>query len=119
MSSVALLGKRWRRCGSSSKSIQQYSAPDYATYLLQQLSRFTGHVTVVDHDSVELSNLHRQVLHTEASVGVPKAVSAQRAIQECVWGQKLLLKRVPVALLNNALESLCTDAIHPFMWSPL
>ena len=35
-----------------------------------------GNLTILDHDSVELSNLHRQVLHTEARVGVNKAQSA-------------------------------------------
>ncbi|AGP31559.1 ThiF family adenylyltransferase [Corynebacterium terpenotabidum] len=37
-----------------------------------------GHLTVIDDDAVELSNLHRQVIHTDAAVGVPKARSARR-----------------------------------------
>ena len=30
---------------------------------------------MIDHDTVEVSNLHRQVLHTQSRVGVSKAVS--------------------------------------------
>ena len=40
----------------------------------------TGHVGLLDYDSVELSNLHRQVLHTEQRVGVQKAESAKLSI---------------------------------------
>ncbi|XP_064392027.1 adenylyltransferase and sulfurtransferase MOCS3-like [Halichondria panicea] len=39
-----------------------------------------GHVGLLDYDSVELSNLHRQVLHTEQRVGVQKAESAKLSI---------------------------------------
>ena len=35
---------------------------------------------VLDDDTVELSNLNRQILHTEATIGMPKAISAARAI---------------------------------------
>lgn len=41
-----------------------------------------GTLGVVDHDRVELSNLHRQILHTEARIGKYKAESAAMAIQE-------------------------------------
>lgn len=44
----------------------------------------TGQITIVDHDTVELSNLHRQVLHTEARVGMSKAQSARLALEACV-----------------------------------
>lgn len=35
-----------------------------------------GHLRIVDDDAVERSNLHRQILHTEAGIGTPKVVSA-------------------------------------------
>lgn len=39
-----------------------------------------GTIGVIDHDSVDLSNLQRQVLHTTARIGIPKAFSAQAAV---------------------------------------
>ncbi|MCF2950344.1 molybdopterin-synthase adenylyltransferase MoeB [Paraglaciecola aquimarina] len=39
-----------------------------------------GGITIVDDDSVELSNLHRQVLHGEADLGDTKCQSAKRAL---------------------------------------
>ena len=41
-----------------------------------------GHITLVDDDKVELTNLQRQVLHTEKSVGANKVDSAQLALQQ-------------------------------------
>lgn len=35
-----------------------------------------GHLVIVDNDSVELSNLNRQLVHGEASLGKPKTASA-------------------------------------------
>ncbi|SEG68812.1 molybdopterin-synthase adenylyltransferase MoeB [Vibrio hangzhouensis] len=39
-----------------------------------------GTLTLVDDDQVELSNLQRQVLHTDASVGLDKVDSAKQAL---------------------------------------
>eukprot|EP00658_Telonema_sp_P-2_P068911 TRINITY_DN5792_c0_g1_i1.p1 TRINITY_DN5792_c0_g1~~TRINITY_DN5792_c0_g1_i1.p1 ORF type:complete len:395 (+),score=92.73 TRINITY_DN5792_c0_g1_i1:173-1357(+) len=39
-----------------------------------------GTIGIVDDDRVEMSNLHRQVLHTEANAGVHKAASARAGI---------------------------------------
>ncbi|MDC0603067.1 molybdopterin-synthase adenylyltransferase MoeB [Aliiglaciecola sp.] len=40
-----------------------------------------GQMTLVDDDVVELTNLQRQVLHDEASIGEKKVVSASRSLQ--------------------------------------
>jgi molybdopterin-synthase adenylyltransferase len=39
-----------------------------------------GRLTLVDHDTVDLTNLQRQIAHTTARVGSPKAESARVAI---------------------------------------
>lgn len=41
-----------------------------------------GTLTICDFDVVDLTNLQRQIIHTTASVGVNKAVSAQQTIYE-------------------------------------
>ncbi|KAJ3744214.1 hypothetical protein DFH05DRAFT_1535507 [Lentinula detonsa] len=40
-----------------------------------------GRIGIIDHDRVELSNLQRQVLHNEETVGMPKAQSAAIALK--------------------------------------
>lgn len=39
-----------------------------------------GHISVIDDDRVERSNLQRQILHTDARIGVAKTTSAQLAL---------------------------------------
>ncbi len=39
-----------------------------------------GKITVVDHDSVDLTNLQRQIAHTTARIGQPKVASVQQAM---------------------------------------
>jgi molybdopterin/thiamine biosynthesis adenylyltransferase len=39
-----------------------------------------GHITVVDHDHVDMTNLQRQIAHTMERVGQPKVLSIQTAI---------------------------------------
>ena len=40
-----------------------------------------GRIGIVDHDVVELSNLQRQVLHSEETVGIPKVESAAQSLK--------------------------------------
>ena len=51
---------------------------------------FLGRISIVDHDRVELSNLQRQILHSEETIGMYKAESAA-----------LALKRYVVCILGN------------------
>ena len=41
-----------------------------------------GHITVIDFDVVEVSNLHRQIIHHERNVKMNKAISACKAMKE-------------------------------------
>jgi adenylyltransferase/sulfurtransferase len=39
-----------------------------------------GHIKLVDHDTVEISNLNRQILHADMTLGQPKVISATRRL---------------------------------------
>ena len=40
-----------------------------------------GQLTLVDHDTVDLTNLQRQIMHSQGRIGLPKVASAAEAIQ--------------------------------------
>lgn len=50
--------------------------------LLYLTSAGIGHITIIDPDYVDISNLQRQVLFTDADCGQPKAVAAQKRLQQ-------------------------------------
>lgn len=75
-----------------------------------------GKLTLIDDDIVELSNLQRQVLHSEANIGVNKAVSAKQ--QLLTLNSSLVIKvithRPAKAQLNELAQNAevlvdCTD----------
>jgi len=39
-----------------------------------------GHIGIVDYDIVEINNLHRQLLYTEANIGTAKVTAAAESI---------------------------------------
>src|SRR5690606_2643590 len=41
-----------------------------------------GHLMLADFDSVDLSNLQRQIVHTNARIGINKSVSAAQTLRE-------------------------------------
>lgn len=53
-----------------------------STVLLYLASSGIGNITVVDFDNVDMSNLHRQVIHTNCRVGMNKAESACLAMKK-------------------------------------
>lgn len=40
-----------------------------------------GSISIIDHDTVSVSNLHRQVLHSTERVGMNKAESAKLSLK--------------------------------------
>ena len=52
-----------------------------------------GKITLVDDDTVDLTNLQRQVLHTTARVGQPKAESGKTALAEINPGVRVVVLR--------------------------
>ena len=57
-----------------------------------------GHIGIVDEDIVELSNLHRQVLHGTRDIGRPKVASAEETLRD-------LNPHVEVAAIHARLSS--------------
>jgi len=41
-----------------------------------------GKITLIDHDVVDLTNLQRQIMHRQTSIGMPKVSSAKNMLQE-------------------------------------
>ena len=73
-----------------------------APALLYLAAAGVGHLTVIDDDRVERSNLHRQVVHADARVGMSKAASARMTLAA-------LNPRVHV---HCVVERLCADNVE-------
>ena len=75
-----------------------------------------GHITVVDHDTVDATNLQRQIAHTLADVGQPKAQSIQQSIAAINPDVQVtvITRRADDELLNDLVQHAdvvldCTD----------
>jgi len=66
-----------------------------------------GELTLVDHDRVDLTNLQRQIAHTQARIGQPKVDSLQQAIHDLNPAVRLLAlpERADAALLAQLLPT--------------
>lgn len=62
-----------------------------------------GRIGIVDFDTVDYSNLQRQILHTDADVGRPKAQSAKETIQGINPNVEVVLHNTRITS-ENALE---------------
>jgi sulfur-carrier protein adenylyltransferase/sulfurtransferase len=67
-----------------------------------------GKIAIVDFDTVDYSNLQRQILHTDADVGRPKAQSAKETINGINPGVEVVLHNTRITS-ENAL-----DLIRPY-----
>jgi molybdopterin/thiamine biosynthesis adenylyltransferase len=66
-----------------------------------------GHIGVIDPDVVDLSNLQRQVLYTEADVGLPKAMTAPERLG--ALNRHVHVEPLPVALDDHNAHELVRD----------
>ena len=62
-----------------------------------------GTIGIVDYDTVDVSNLQRQILHHERDIGTPKIVSAQRTIGEYNSNVTVVGHEAPLTS-DNAME---------------
>ena len=64
-----------------------------------------GHITLVDDDIVDLTNLQRQIAHTEARVGSPKVESARASMAAINTEVRIstIQQRADAALLETLL----------------
>lgn len=74
-----------------------------APALMYLASAGVGRITVVDHDTVDLTNLQRQIAHTTDRVGLPKADSARQSLAQLNPGVQVhaLAKAADEALLRT------------------
>ena len=75
-----------------------------------------GHITLVDHDDVELTNLQRQIMHAENSVGKSKVASGKEFLQRLNSSIQIetIQAKATASLLDEVLPSVdvvldCTD----------
>ena len=75
-----------------------------------------GYITLVDHDDIELTNLQRQIMHTEAMVGKSKVDSGKQFLQQLNPGIQVetIQSKANSSLLDELLPSVdivldCTD----------
>nr|MBL8410792.1 molybdopterin-synthase adenylyltransferase MoeB [Dechloromonas sp.] len=67
-----------------------------------------GRITLVDDDTVDFTNLQRQILHTQARVGMPKAASGQAALQAI--NPEIAIVPLQERLSGEALDALVATA---------
>ena len=75
-----------------------------------------GHITLVDHDDVELTNLQRQIMHTEACISKSKVASGKQFLQRLNSSIRVetIQSKASEVLLDDLLPSVdivldCTD----------
>jgi len=75
-----------------------------------------GHITLIDHDQVELTNLQRQIMHTENNVGKSKVSSGIQFLQSLNSSIQIetIEAKATTSLLDELLPSVdivldCTD----------
>ncbi len=68
----------------------------------------TGTITLADHDTVDLTNLQRQILHTTERIGQPKVASARHAL--CAINPDINIIALDERLAEARLDALVRSA---------
>jgi molybdopterin/thiamine biosynthesis adenylyltransferase len=75
-----------------------------------------GHITLMDHDVVELTNLQRQIMHAESSIGKSKVASGKEFLERL--NSTIQIETIQAKATNSLLDELlpsvdvvldCTD----------
>lgn len=67
-----------------------------------------GRITLADGDTVDLTNLQRQILHTQTSIGQAKAISGQSALSRI--NPEIIVDPITERLAGERLEALVASA---------
>jgi adenylyltransferase/sulfurtransferase len=67
-----------------------------------------GHLTLIDYDNVDLTNLQRQILHTSADIGKSKTSSALETLKNI--NPEIKLSAINTKLENDKLKDLIEQA---------
>jgi len=70
--------------------------------LLYLASAGVAHISIADGDVVDLTNLQRQIIHREETIGLNKALSAARSIRAI--NSDIIVEIIAERLAGNALE---------------
>lgn len=71
-----------------------------STVILYLAASGVGKLTIVDFDEVDVSNLHRQVIHKSHDVGMNKAESARRAAKALNPSIEVEIIKMPLTAVN-------------------
>lgn len=71
-----------------------------STVILYLAASGVGKLTVVDFDEVDISNLHRQVIHKSRDVGMNKAESARNAVEALNPSIQVEILKMPLSASN-------------------
>src|ERR687887_805703 len=67
-----------------------------------------GTIGIVDYDAVDLSNLHRQIIHGHANIGRPKVESVAERLRDVNPDVKVIGHNAPISAAN------ALDIIGPY-----
>jgi molybdopterin/thiamine biosynthesis adenylyltransferase len=67
-----------------------------------------GRITLCDHDTVDLTNLQRQIVHNTDSIGQPKVASARQALERI--NPEVVVDVIQERVEGARLEALVSDA---------